>query len=102
MDRKEKLKHINLLEAAKREDKINIKFKENFELQTSMAGDYWKPKAIHDATNWDETKFKALSNIIVFPVASDPVVSEPKASEPVASDPVASEPEASEPVVEKV
>jgi hypothetical protein len=58
--------HLNLLDRLKKDDKRQVLFDANFEIQASLEGDYYKPKAIH-GVNYNALKFKQLK----FPAATD-------------------------------
>ena len=67
MNNEEMLKHLNLLDKAKRDEKTTLKFAQNFELQTSTEGSYYKPNDSHTQLVYDALKFKKLK----FPDATD-------------------------------
>ena len=54
------LKHLNLLDKSKREEKTTLRFTETFEVQSSAEGDYYKPNASHTDLVYDALKFKKL------------------------------------------
>jgi hypothetical protein len=60
MNNDDMLKHLNLLDKAKRDEKTTLRFAENFEVQSSAEGDYYKPNADHTDLVYDALKFKKL------------------------------------------
>ena len=60
MNNDEMLKHLNLLDKAMRAEKTTLRFAENFEVQASADGDYYKPNADHTDLVYDALKFKKL------------------------------------------
>ena len=60
MDRAEKLNYLNLLDKEIKDDKTTLRFAENFEVQTSAEGDYYKPNASHTDLIYDALKFKKI------------------------------------------
>tara|TARA_R110002096_G_C14200984_1_gene688931 strand:- start:1 stop:579 length:579 start_codon:yes stop_codon:yes gene_type:complete len=61
MERSDMLKHLNLLDREVKDDKTTLRFAENFEVQSSAEGDYYKPNASHNHLVYDVLKFKKLS-----------------------------------------
>jgi hypothetical protein len=60
MNRAEKLNYLNLLDKEIKDDKTTLRFAENFEVQSSAEGDYYKPNADHTDLVYDVLKFKKL------------------------------------------
>ena len=60
------LNYLNLLDRAVKNDKTTVRFAENFEVQTSVEGDYYIPNTSHTELVYDALKFKQLK----FPTAT--------------------------------